>query len=127
MYRLHSFAATLARSSIPGNVNSGDSQRRDRLSINLNRLESPFLQRIQRILLYLRDIPNNLRAFDLAFGVYHHQKYYVAFATPQPRQFWRLAMYPAFLEFPAGQSKRLSSIIAPERLVITADALLFLS
>ncbi len=69
----------------------------------------------------------NLRAFDLAFGVYHYLKYYYAFTTPQPRQFWRFAIYPPFLQFLPLQSIRLSLRIAPERLLIDAAALLFLS
>src|SRR5215813_2809692 len=123
-----SFDTTLLRSRIPGNVNNGDSQRRDRLSINLNRLESPFLQRIQRVLLYLRHIlGKNLRAFDLAFRIYHDLKYDRAFTIPVPRQFWRFAMYPPFLQFLSLQSIRLSLRIAPERLVISAAVLLVLS
>jgi len=89
----------LARSRIPGDVNASDSQRRDWLSINLNRLESPFLQRIQRMLFYIRDMPiKSLRALNLAFWIYHYLIHYLASAAPLPRQFWRFTMYPPFLQ-----------------------------
>src|SRR5262249_41271777 len=128
MYRLHSFAATLSRSRIPGNVNKDSSQRRNRLSSNFDRLESPSLQRIQRIGFYQWVNINSLRALDLTFCIYHYEEHYLSIRTPvRTRQFWRFAMYPAFLQLSGTQSNRLSSRIAPERLMIAAAALLFLS
>jgi hypothetical protein len=71
-------------------------------------------------------LSESLRALDLAFRIYHHQKHYLSFTTPLARQFWRLTMYPAFLQFLEAQSDWRSPRIAPERLMIAAAALRFL-
>jgi len=128
MYRLQLFAMTLVRAGAPRNVNKDSSQRRNRLSSNLDGLESPFLHRIQRIGFYQWVNINSLRALNLTFRIYHYQEHYLSFRTPvRTRQFWRLAMNPAFNQLLGAQSNRLSSRIAPERLMIAAAALLLLS